>query len=175
MYGIDPFDLQEAVKDLPQLTSLYVQRLPLNLPECQTALLNILQGAKKLRHLNLILPQLPTGIGVREWTQAFKSDSVHYLIIELSSGGVVRMDEARAIMQQMAELKWLIIKCNDGHVIEMNRTEAGVAEKEHLRLDTLDLPVMYPQLFDNLWFSKWNVSYFLFPNYTPDHMERFVS
>lgn len=178
-YGIDPTDLKEAVKRLPLLSHLHINRMPLNQATCQPALLDMLQNAKNLKSLSLILPQLTAGQEVSEWTQAFRSRSLKYLHLELSAGGVVSMEEARVLMNQLPALEWLIIKCNPSHVIEMHRVASRsgadkVREVEHLRLENLDLPVLFPQLFGLFWFTKWEVSYFEFPNYSCDHLERFT-
>uniref|UniRef100_A0A0V0J1G1 F-box domain-containing protein n=2 Tax=Schistocephalus solidus TaxID=70667 RepID=A0A0V0J1G1_SCHSO len=176
MLGLDAVDLSLAIAQCPQLHTLFLHRVPIHLDEFQEALLNILSTSRELVALSLILGQIPIGGEVRSWTRAFHSDTLRYLHLELCSGGEVFSGEVMAIAQQIPTLLWVVVKCNDSHVIVANRTQAHDAPvlKEYLRLDTLDLPVICPQLFDLLWFQKSGVSYYLCPNYSPHHFEQII-
>ncbi|VDN13503.1 unnamed protein product [Dibothriocephalus latus] len=176
MFGLDAADLRLAIAQCPRLQILYLHRVPIHLNDFQEALLSILSTSKHLVTLSLILGQIPIGGEIRSWTRAFHSKTLRYLHLELCSGGEVFAREVLAIAQQIPTLLWVVVKCNDSHVIVANRTQAHETPvlKEYLRLDTLDLPVICPQLFDLLWFQKSSVSYYQFPNYSPHHFGQII-
>nr|VZI07124.1 unnamed protein product [Spirometra erinaceieuropaei] len=176
MFGLDATDLSLAIAQCPHLQTLFLHRVQIHLQEFQEALLSILSTSRQLVALSLILGQIPIGGEVRAWTGAFHSKTLRYLHLELCSGGEIFVREVLMIAQQIPTLLWVVVKCNDSHVIVASRTEAYDTPvlKEYLRLDTLDLPVICPQLFDLLWFQKSSVSYYQFPNYSPHHFERII-